>query len=410
MPETRKILIVVMDGLGDRAIKQLHWKTPLQAAVRPNLNWFAEHGSSGIVDIIGPGIRPGSDTSHLSILGYDPYKVYSGRGPIEAAGIGLVGKKGDVAFRCNFATVDKKMVVIDRRAGRIKEPDTTELVKPLNGLTIDGIEVVVKEATEHRAVLLLSGPGLSAKVSDADPHGYTKVHEVQPLEPDAKKTAKIVNAFVKKSYNVLNDHPVNQRRASENLPVANILLPRGAGMFPEIEPFEEKWDMTGACIAGVSLIKGIGRICGLEIIEVPGATGGLDTDMIAKAKAAMHQLESKDFVLMNIKAADIASHDGDPVKKVEIIERLDDMAGFMRQNLPADVVVAFVADHCTPIELQDHSGDPVPLTIYCEGMVRDTGATFDEAAASQGGLGRIRGKDIMPILYDKAGRSEKFGA
>jgi 2,3-bisphosphoglycerate-independent phosphoglycerate mutase len=132
--------------------------------------------------------------------------------------------------------------------------------------------------------------------------------------------------------------------------------------------------------------------------------------MIAKAKAAMHQLESKDFVLMNIKAADIASHDGDQAKKVEVIERLDDMAGFMRSNLPSNVVIAFVADHCTPIETQDHSGDPVPLTIYCEGMVRDTGATFDEAAASQGGLGRIRGKDILPILYDKAGRSEKFGA
>jgi 2,3-bisphosphoglycerate-independent phosphoglycerate mutase len=197
---------------------------------------------------------------------------------------------------------------------------------------------------------------------------------------------------------------------SEGQPVANILLPRGAGMFPEIEPFEEKWDMTGACIAGVSLIKGIGRICGLDIIDVPGATGGMNTDMIAKAKAAMHQLESKDFVLMNIKAADIASHDGDQAKKVEVIERLDDMAGFMRSNLPSNVVIAFVADHCTPIETQDHSGDPVPLTIYCEGMVRDTGATFDEAAASQGGLGRIRGKDILPILYDKAGRSEKFGA
>ncbi len=401
---------MVMDGLGDRAVKQLHWKTPLQAAVRPNLNWFAEHGSSGIVDIIGPGIRPGSDTSHLSILGYDPYKVYTGRGPIEAAGTGLVGKKGDVAFRCNFATVDDNMVVTDRRAGRIKEPDTTELVRPFDGMVIDGIKVVVKEATEHRAVLLLSGPGLSAKVSDADPHGSTKVHEVIPLEPEAKKTAKIVNAFVKKSYSLLNDHPVNLRRASEKQPVANILLPRGAGMFPEIVPFEEKWDMTGSCVAGVSLIKGIGRICGLDIVEVPGATGGLDTDMIAKAKASLQQLESRDFVLMNIKAADIAAHDGDAAKKVAVIERLDDMAGFLHATLPEDVVVAFVADHCTPIEMQDHSGDPVPLTIYCPGMVRDTGATFDEAAASQGGLGRIRGKDIMPILYDKAGRSEKFGA
>ena len=410
MQENRKILVIVMDGLGDRAIKLLHWKTPLQAANRPNLNWFAEHGASGIVDIIGPGIRPGSDTSHLAILGYDPYKVYTGRGPFEAAGVGLVGTKGDVAFRCNFATVDEHHVVIDRRAGRIKEPDTKELAEALNGMTIDGAEVVVKEATEHRAVLLLRGSDLSAEVSDVDPHGETKIHEAMPIEHEAKKTAKIVNHFVKKSYEILNAHPVNMRRRQEGRPIANILLPRGAGQFPDIESFEERYDMTAACVAGVSLIKGICRVCGLDIVEVQGATGGLDTDMTAKARAALEQLNTHDFVLMNIKAADIVSHDGDPQGKIKVIERLDDMAGFIRQNLPEGTIVALLADHCTPIEVKDHSGDPVPLTIYCEGMVRDASITYDESAASQGGLGRIRGKDILPILIDKAGKSVKFGS
>ena len=179
--QPRKILVVVMDGLGDRAVKELHWKTPLQAANRPNLNWFAEHGSTGIVDVISPGVRPGSDTSHLAILGYDPYQVYTGRGPFEAAGTGLVGEKGDVAFRCNFATVGPDMVVTDRRAGRIKEPDTTMLIESLSGMMVDGVEIVVKEATEHRAVLLLRGKGLSAKVSDVDPHAETRIHEAQPL-------------------------------------------------------------------------------------------------------------------------------------------------------------------------------------------------------------------------------------
>lgn len=410
MQESRKILIVVMDGLGDRAVKELHWKTPLQAANRPNLNWFAEHGACGIVDMIGPGIRPGSDTSHLAILGYDPYAVYTGRGPFEAAGIGLVGRKGDVAFRCNFATVDAHHVVTDRRAGRIKEPDTMELAAALNGMTIEGVEVTVKEATEHRAVLLLRGEGLSPKVSDVDPHGETNIHEATALEHEARKTAKVVNAFVKRSYEILDGHPVNRRRREEGLPVANILLPRGAGVFPDIQPFEERYRMTGACVAGVSLIKGIGRVCGLDVVEAKGATGGLDTDMMAKAKAAMDELETHDFVLMNVKATDICSHDGDARGKVKVIERLDEMAGYIRSRMPEDAVLAFVADHCTPIEVKDHSGDPVPLMIYCQGMVTDATLTYDEAAAAHGGLGRIRGRDILPILIDKAGRSEKFGA
>lgn len=407
---TRKILAVVMDGLGDRAVKELHWKTPLQAANRPNLNWFAEHGATGIVDMISPGVRPGSDTSHLAILGYDPYQVYTGRGPIEAAGIGLMGEKGDVAFRCNFATVDPELNVIDRRAGRIKEPDTTALVESLSGMSLDGVDIVVREATEHRAVLLLKGRGLSAKVTDVDPHAETHIHEAQALEHEAKKTAKVVNHFVRRSYELLDQHPVNTRRRKEGKPPANILLPRGAGIFPDIQTFQERYGMTGACVAGVSLIKGICRLCGLDVVEAKGATGGLDTDMVSKAMTAVRLMETYDFVLMNVKAADIASHDMDPSLKVKVIERLDEMAGVLRERLPKDAVIAFLADHCTPIELGDHSGDPVPLMIYCQGMVSDTNARYDEGSCAHGGLGRLRGKDVLPILIDKAGRSEKFGA
>jgi len=406
----RNILIVVMDGLGDRAVAQLGGMTPLQAASTPNLDWFARNGATGIVDVISPGVRPGSDTSHLAILGYDPYEVYTGRGPFEAAGVGLVGKKGDVAFRCNFATVDANMVVTDRRAGRIKEPDTGELVSALRDINIQGVEVIVKEATEHRAVLLLRGDGLSAAVSDVDPHDEAKIHECRPLKPEATRTAEIVNDFVRRSYDSLNRHPVNRRREQNGLPPANILLPRGAGVFPDIVPFIERYGMRGAAVAGVSLIKGIARVCGLEVVEVKGATGGLDTDMNAKADAVLKLLRERDFVLLNVKATDIASHDGDASKKVKVIERLDGMMGRIREGMGGDVVVAIMADHCTPIELKDHSGDPVPLVVYCEGMVKDGGVAFDEASCAKGGLGRIRGKDVLPILIDKAGRSEKFGA
>jgi 2,3-bisphosphoglycerate-independent phosphoglycerate mutase len=230
------------------------------------------------------------------------------------------------------------------------------------------------------------------------------------LVPEAKKTAEAVNDFVKKSYLMLKDHPVNLRRKELDKPVANILLPRGAGMFPDIQSFKDRYGLESACVAGVSLIKGICRVCGMEVVEVPGATGGLDTDMIAKANAALRLLESKDLVLVNVKAADIASHDGDYKKKIEVIERIDGMIGLLRRKAPSDAVVVLLADHCTPIEVGDHSGDPVPLAICSESTVRDGVGAFDEVSASIGGLGRIRGKDLMPILLDKINRSEKFGA
>jgi 2,3-bisphosphoglycerate-independent phosphoglycerate mutase len=410
MEAGKKIMIVVMDGLGDRAVKELGYKTPLQVAKKPNLDWFAQNGTSGSMDVIGPGIRPGSDTSHLALLGYDPYEVYTGRGPFEAAGVGLIGRKGDIAFRCNFATVDQKMNVMDRRAGRIKEPDTTELVKALEGLKVAGIEAVVKDATEHRAVLLLRGEGLDPHVTDADPHAITKVQLSRPLVPEAQRTADAVNEFVKRSFEILDAHPVNIRRREQGLLPGNILLPRGGGPFPDIEPFEKRYGMKGSCVAGVSLIKGIGRVVGLEIVDVPKGSGGTSTDMVAKARIALKELERKDFVLMNIKASDVVSHDGDARRKVEIIERLDGMANVLREGLPEGAVIAFCADHCTPVSRFDHSGDPVPLTIYSETSIKDGVQSYDEVSCAKGALGRIRGKDLMPILYDRADRSEKFGA
>jgi 2,3-bisphosphoglycerate-independent phosphoglycerate mutase len=410
MDTGKKIIIVVMDGLGDRAVKQLGYRTPLQAAVKPNLNWFAQNGTSGCMDVIGPGIRPGSDTSHLALLGYDPYTVYTGRGPFEAAGVGLVGRKGDIAFRCNFATVDANLKVLDRRAGRIREPDTTDLVRSLEGLEIDGLQAIVKEATEHRAVLLLRGDGLDPHVSDADPHGIAKVLVSEPLVPGAERTADAVNEFVHRSFEILDAHPVNARRRRDGLLPANVLLPRGGGPFPEIEPFEKRQGMTASCVAGVSLIKGICRVCGLEIVEPPGGTGGVDTDMVSKARTALKELERKDFVLMNVKASDIVSHDGDFRRKIEVIERLDAMAKVLRDGLPEGAVIALCADHCTPVGRTDHSGDPVPLTIYCESTIKDGVQSYDEVSCTKGALGRIRGKDLLPILKDKADRSEKFGA
>ncbi len=411
MAKKGRVLMVVMDGLGDRAVPEFSYRTPLQKARTPNMDWFAENGSSGLMDVISPGVRPGSDTAHLALLGYDPYEVYAGRGPFEAAGIGLIGRKGDVAFRCNFATVDDDLVVTDRRAGRVKEPDTLELVDALQNLKIGGMEVIVGLGTEHRAALILRGDGLSSDVTDVDPHDHVRIWECRPTSEKGESTAAAVNEFVMAAHKILKDHPVNEARRLNGLPPANILLPRGAGSFPDIVPFPEKTGMRSACVAGVGMIKGICGICGLDVLEIPVCcTGGIGTDMTAKAKVALEALDDYDFVLMNIKAADLSGHDSLADQKVEVIERMDEMFAYIRERMPEDLVVAMTADHSTPVAVGDHSGDPVPLTVYSRHMVRDSCKSYNEADCGEGRLGRIRGKDLLPIIMDMANRSEKFGA
>ncbi len=410
MEDIGKILILIIDGIGDRGVPALDNQSPLMVAEHPNLDWYASRGTNGIMDPISPGVRAGSDTSHLSLLGYDPGQVYTGRGPFEAAGIGLMGGKGDVAFRCNFATVDDDWKVIDRRAGRIKEPDTGELLTSFEGMEIEGVEVSVKDGTEHRAALLLSGPGLSPHVTDVDPHRPGPTMECKALVPEAETTARIVNQFVEESHRLMKNHPVNERRRDKGSKVANILLPRGAGEFPDIPSFKDKFGLESACIAGVGLIKGICRTCGMEVIEDEKFTGGLDTDMVLKAETALGLLEEKDLVMINVKAPDLAGHDGDYEGKIESIERVDHMAGVFRESLPAGVTLAITADHCTPVVVRDHSGDPVPLTIISPSSLSDSVKEYNEISNAVGALGRIRGGDLLPSLMDRANRSEKFGA
>lgn len=408
--EGMKVLMIVCDGLGDRPVKVLGGRTPLQAAKKENLNWFAAQGICGLMDPIGPGIRPGSDTSHLALFGYDPYKIYTGRGPFEAAGVGLDVRAGDVAFRCNFATVDEEMRVVDRRAGRI-EKGTHELVSAINGIRIEDTSVFLREGTAHRAALVLRGPGLSFHVTDVDPHKTEgRVSDCLAKSPEAEKTARIVNEFVKRSYEALRNHPVSVEREKRGKPPANILLPRGAGEWRPVQSFQSKHRMRAAFVVGVTLVRGICRTLGMDEVAVAGATGGLDTDMIGKAKAAIEALKDHDFVYMNIKAPDICGHDGLPEKKTEIVEKLDGMFGFLRDRISEDWVVVVTADHSTPTSVGDHSGDPVPIAIFGSTVRVDDVAEFDEISVAKGGLGRIRGMDLMSILLNLSNRAEKYGA
>ncbi len=402
--------MVVCDGLGDRPVPGLGNRTPLQSALRPSLDYFARHGMSGIMDIIGPGVRPGSDTAHLALFGHDPFKVYTGRGPFEAMGVGMEVRPGDVAFRCNFSTVDDVLDIVDRRAGRIRE-GTAELARSLDDWVYEGVKVYFKEGTEHRGVLLLRAPGLSPLVTDPDPHQEgVQPRQCEPKVPEAALTARVVNAFVKRSHEILKDHPVNKARAKAGEHPANIVLPRGAGIMPHIPTFQERFGLKAAAIAGVALVKGICRVAGMDVLEVAGATGGLDTDMNAKLKAALKALETNDLVFVNIKAADLCGHDGDPKGKAKVVERIDRAMALVKKGLPEGAFLALTADHSTPCCVKDHTGDPVPLVIYGKGVRADKVRSFDEIACAEGGLGRLRGVDLLPVLLDLAGRSEKFGA
>lgn len=406
---------MIIDGMADRPIEDLGYKTPLEAANTPNMDKLAEIGINGIMDPISPGIRAGSDTSHISILGYDPYEVYTGRGPFEAAGIGLDVIAGDIAFRCNFSTQDADGTIVDRRAGRIRE-GTEEIAKSINSIKLEGfedVEIIFKESTGHRAVLVLRGIGLSDKVSDADPkHEGKPPKKVIPLDnsKEAAKTAEILNKFVETSYALLKDHPINVGRIKEGKNPANVILPRGVGAVPHIPPFNEKYGVKAACIAETGLIKGIGKITGMDLIEVEGATGGIDTNLenITRSIIDIANDSNYEFILINIDGADEAGHDGQTEEKVKFIEKVDAVIGEVMKL--DDLYFILTADHSTPVSVMDHTGDPVPIVIKGPEVRVDGISEFNERAATYGGLCRIRGSDVMNILMDFMNKSDKFGA
>ena len=411
-----KGLILIMDGMGDRPIKELGNKTPLEAANTPNMDKMAAEGITGIMDSIAPGIIPGSDTAHLSILGYDPYEVYTGRGPFEANGVGVDVLAGDIAFRCNFSTADENLIVTDRRAGRIKE-GTKEIVDELNTMVLEDypdVKIIFKESTGHRAVLVLRGQGLSGKVSDADPKVEgNRPKEVKPLDdtPEAKKTADILNQLVVKTYEMVKDHPVNIKRIEEGLPPANIVIPRGAGEVPVVESLNDKYEVNSACIAETGLIMGIGRFAGMDIIEMEDVTGGIDTNLDNIRDTIIDQVKNSDhdFFLINIDGADEAGHDGQTIEKKEFIEKVDEVVMSELIKLE-DVYIFLTADHSTPISVMNHSGDPVPVLIRGPEVRVDDVEEFSEVACAKGGLCRIRGSDVMNIMMDLMNYAHKFGA
>lgn len=425
-----KTLMLICDGLADRPLPKLANRTPLEIAKKPNMDWLAKRGICGLMDTIAPGIPPGSDTAHLALLGYDPFETYTGRGPFEAAGAGVELQAGDIAFRANYATVDGAFIVKDRRAGRIH--GTKQLSAAIEKIKLRGAQPVFRSTVSHRAVLVLRGKGLSHEVTDSDPHEVgRKVLQVKPLlhRPErpgpaypiiaggirrhilrqrrATKTARLVNDFSRKAHGILKNHPLNQERIQKGLPSANYILLRGGGVVPHLKSLYERFKIRGACVAAAALVKGVCRLAGMSVIDVPGATGSVETDLNAKAKAALRALESHELVILHVKGFDEASHDGNMGAKIQLIERVDSI---LNKFIDAVDLIVVAVDHTTPVSVRKHTGDPVPILISGPGVRADEVKTYGERPAARGGLGRILGKDLMPTIADLMGKTKMFGA
>lgn len=400
-----KILLAIADGVGDRPCETLNYKTPLQYAHTKHLDRLAKEGSTGIMDLYQAGIPVGTDLGHLILFGYG-IEDYPGRGPIESFGVGIELREGDIALRCNFASVDEDLRVVDRRAGRIRS-GTDQLAAALNGIEVRGIRVIFKEATEHRAVMVLRGPGLSDQITDTDPKKeglLVKQAAAKEEDAEARYTSEILNQVLEKAHSILQQHPVNQERIRKGLPPANSILTRGAGMMKRVKKITEQLGFRACCIASERTVLGAARLAGFDIRTDDSFTGNIDTNIEKKAQYALEALKENDLVVLHYKATDLMGHDNEPLGKVRAIEEYDKMVGIVMEGITnqveSPVIIALAADHSTPCERKEHSGEPVPIVIRGKSIRCDHVEFYNEIACSNGGLGRIKGMDFNCTLLD----------
>jgi len=398
-----KIIFIVIDGLGDKPIPQLGNKTPLEVAKTPNLDSLAKNGICGQIMPFKFAWQkwPESDICHLALFGYNPKIYYLGRGPYEVVGIGMKMREGDVALRANFATVGKNLKIIDRRAGRIDE--TSSLIRAISSQRIEGVSFLVKKSFGHRAGLILRGKDLSAEITDADPKEIDK--EVKKVvAPDnskeAKFTAKILNKFLLKSYQILKNHPLNRKRELAGLLPANFLLVRGAGKFKKTTSFYQKYRLKACCIAGGALYKGIAKILGMKLLKVKGATGFPNTNLPAKFKAVKKALRDFNFIFCHIKATDSLAEDGKFKEKKEFIEKIDKNIKILK-NLKNTIIVV-TGDHSTCSLLKRHCIEPLPVLIYRKGLKGNGIKKFAEKECKKGSIKQINQLKLMATALKMA--------
>lgn len=393
-----KYVIVVGDGMADYPIKELRGKTPLQAADKPNMDWIASHGKNGLLRTIPKKTEPGSDIAIMSILGYDPKKYHSGRGPLEAAGIDVKLEKDDLAFRCNLIT-EESGVIADYSAGHITTEEAQELMGAVKKNYWRLGDFYVGISYRHLFVMR-DAPRGAGKLKTIPPHdivGETVSDHL--IKPKNNETAKILNEMTLKSKQILTSHPTNAARVKAGRKPANMIWLWGQGKRPRIKTLTEKYGLKGAIVSAVNVIKGIGVYAGMSKIEVPGATGYFDTNYENKAKYALKALKTHDLVLVHVEAPDEAGHMGDIDRKIEAIENIDSrLLGKIMDGLKGEYVISIMPDHPTPIKVRSHTPEPVPVAIYSTRNERDAVKSFDEASAKRGALGLIEGHELMDEL------------
>lgn len=412
----QKGLIIILDGLGDRPITQFDGRTPLEAAHTPHMDELATNGLCGMVDPLTPGMPVATHTGTGLMLGLAPRDAISlRRGPVEAAGIGLDINPGDLAIRCNFATLERlpdgTLTVIDRRAGRISK-GTADLAAVLQDVPVgNGILASIRPSTQHRAVLHMRGAALSESISDTDPGDDGLPAALNPAlalasdEPAAESTAAALNQFLQEAHDRLLIHPINKQRQDQGLPAANGIITRGAGMLRKVHNLVNRLGLSTALIAGEGSVIGLGKLFDFSVITDPRFTALPDTDLRAKIEAALKALEDHDMVFLHIKAPDICAHDHNPGHKQALLEQLDQLLPELTRE---GLLIGISGDHSTDSSTGDHCGDPVPSIIYDPLGRRDDRTQFGETQCMHGGLGRISATSFLLTILNGMGAMHSF--
>lgn len=383
--------------MADRPLAELGGKTPLEAARTPNMDRIAGTGLIGLVDTIPEGLKPGSDVANLSVLGYDPRRVYSGRGPLEAANMGVRLESGDVAFRCNLVTLggDRLDVMDSYSAGHIGTDEAAQIIADLQR-SLGSREFQFHPGISYRHLLVWKG-GKSSLVT-TPPHDITGQSTMSCL-PKGEGEQAILH-LMRDAAPILKDHPVNRQRIADGKKPANAIWPWGQGLAPRLVPLTETYGIRGGMISAVDLLNGMGVYAGLKVIRVEGATGFTDTNYIGKAQKAIESLEEMDFVFVHVEAPDEMGHAGDINGKIKAIEDFDEkVVGTVLKGLeglrPYRVMV--LSDHPTPIVLRTHSAEPSPFAVLSSesGENSGRGTVYSEAEGSRSGLLLSPGHHLM---------------
>ncbi len=399
-----KYIVLLGDGMSDEPIEELDGKTPLQAAKTPNMDKLAQRGTIGLAETVPAAFHPGSDVANLSVFGYDPASCYTGRSPLEAASMGVELGPDDVAFRLNLVTLGLAggdMYMQDFSAGHITTEEARELIECLQDELGDE-EFQFYTGVSYRHLMVWRG-GLDS-FNVLPPHDLTgkSVNDHMLRSKEGMPLMQITNS----AQLLFKRHPVNVKREQEGKNPANSVWLWGQGKRPEMPTLQAKYALSGAVISAVDLIKGIGIYAGLDVIDVPGATGYLDTNYRGKAEAALEALKTRDYVYVHVEAPDEAGHSGNLADKIEAIERFDqDVVGTVMNGMNGlgSYRILLLPDHPTPVVKMTHTKDPVPFVIYgSDGEFNSdySGDGYSESTARGSGVTVAPGHKVMDMLID----------